>query len=180
MTTGEQAPVCDGLAEVVTTEEARVEDEEAMVEEAPAEEEPEPGQVPKADWQPVPQWPSVDPHQPYCEQQFPKVEPWHVAPPLELPQVPSVETLAVDDGAAELETRVEELETRVDEGGTTADDDATAPPQPNWTLLICHVAVVLEKPDQTTATTALPLAPAKLVKGTVIVWEAPVRPVTVW
>lgn len=51
-------------------------------------------QVPNADWQLVPQWSVVLPHQPYWEQQLPKVEPWQVNP-LVPAQVPSVETFLV-------------------------------------------------------------------------------------
>jgi hypothetical protein len=46
-------------------------------------------------------------------------------------------------------------------------------------LLNCQVVVVLENPDQTKATTALPFAPEKEDNGTVTVCEAPVKPVTV-
>lgn len=58
--------------------------------------------VPKADWQPVPQYALVEPHQPAEEQQFPKVDPWQVNP-LAPPHVASVVTLVgVDVGAAEV------------------------------------------------------------------------------
>lgn len=49
-------------------------------------------QVPKPFWHPVPQWSVVFPHQPYWEQQLPKVDFWHVKP-LAPAHVPSVETL---------------------------------------------------------------------------------------
>jgi hypothetical protein len=52
--------------------------------------EPPPEQVPNAELQPVPQWSVELPHQPYCEQQLPNVEPAHVALPD--PHEPSVET----------------------------------------------------------------------------------------
>jgi len=46
--------------------------------------------VPKAVWHPATeQYALVEPHHPAGEQQFPKVEPWHVCPPF-VPQVPSV------------------------------------------------------------------------------------------
>jgi len=46
--------------------------------------------VPKAAWHPATeQYALVEPHHPAGEQQFPKVEPWHVCPPF-VPQVPSV------------------------------------------------------------------------------------------
>lgn len=35
-------------------------------------------QVPALDWQPVPQYVDSLPHQPYCEQHEPNVEPAHV------------------------------------------------------------------------------------------------------
>lgn len=57
-------------------------------------------QVPKELKQPVPQKSVVAPHQPYWEQQLPKVEPAQVKPVVP-PQVPSVETLRVEEGAAE-------------------------------------------------------------------------------
>lgn len=41
--------------------------------------------------QPEPQWSEVDPHHPYCEQQFPNGELAQVAPPWE-PHLPSVDT----------------------------------------------------------------------------------------
>lgn len=52
-----------------------------------------PGQVPKFGLHPVPQCPVEEPHHPYCEQQFPKLDPTQVYP-LVPPHVPSV------DGAA--------------------------------------------------------------------------------
>lgn len=48
----------------------------------------EPEQVPKADWQPVPQKPSVLPQYPYWLQQSPNPDPAHVNPPLFAPQRP--------------------------------------------------------------------------------------------
>ena len=61
-----------------------------------------PAHVPNALWQPAPasQWSVVDPHQPCCEQQFPKGEPAHVEPVVPA-QVPSVETLAVEEAEGE-------------------------------------------------------------------------------
>jgi len=68
-------------------------------------------QVPKSGWQPVPQWTEVLSHQPAEEQQFPKVDPWQVAPPLVAPHVPSVETrVAVEEGAAEVVVPVPAVE----------------------------------------------------------------------
>jgi hypothetical protein len=55
---------------------------------------PEVPHVPKPDWQPVPQYAEVEPHQPAEEQQLPKVLPWQVKP-LVPPQVASVETFLV-------------------------------------------------------------------------------------
>ena len=52
-----------------------------------------PEQVPKDALQLV-QWSVVEPHQPYWEQQFPKVEPVQVKPDVP-PQVPSLETFLV-------------------------------------------------------------------------------------
>jgi len=40
--------------------------------------EPEDVQDPKPDWQPVPQYALVEPHQPFALQQFPKAEFKHV------------------------------------------------------------------------------------------------------
>jgi len=76
------------------------------------EEDPAPvPQVPKRGWQPVPQWTEVLSHQPALEQQFPKVDPWHVAPPFVAPQVPSVDTrVAVEEGAAEVVVPVPAVE----------------------------------------------------------------------
>jgi len=50
----------------------------------------------------------VLPHHPALEQQLPKAEPWHVAPPLVLPQVASVLTFLVPvaDAADEVELDV--------------------------------------------------------------------------
>jgi hypothetical protein len=53
-----------------------------------------------------------------------------------------------------------------------------APLQPNWILLICHVAVVLEKPAHTNAVMAFALAPENELSGTVMVCVLPVRPLT--
>lgn len=47
----------------------------------------EPLHVPPTGLQPAPQYAEVEPHQPYCEQQFPNVEPMQV---IVLLQVPSV------------------------------------------------------------------------------------------
>jgi hypothetical protein len=52
------------------------------------------------------------------------------------------------------------------------------PPQPSWMLLNCHVAVVLENPDQTKAVIALALAPEKDDRGMFTVCVDPVNPVT--
>jgi hypothetical protein len=49
----------------------------------------------------------------------------------------------------------------------------------NSTLLSCQVILVDEKPDQTIPVTALPFAPAKEVKGRVMVCVLPVKPV-IW
>ena len=48
-------------------------------------------QVPNPVWQPVPQWPVVEPQYEYCEQQLPNEDPWQVVLPVP-PQIPSVET----------------------------------------------------------------------------------------
>jgi hypothetical protein len=58
-------------------------------------------QVPKVLLQPVPQWPVVEPHQPYWLQQLPKLDPTQVKP-LEPPQLPSVDAFLVATGAAAL------------------------------------------------------------------------------
>ena len=56
-------------------------------------------QVPDPLWQPEPQCPEVDPHHPYCEQQFPNEEPLQVKPFVP-PQLPSVDTALLLSGAA--------------------------------------------------------------------------------
>lgn len=62
--------------------------------------------------------------------------------------------------------------------GLEVEDGTVAAPQPNCTWLISHVTVVLENALQAKAVTALLLAPANEVNGTVTVWVAPVRPLT--
>jgi hypothetical protein len=57
-------------------------------------------------------------------------------------------------------------------------DDPATLAQTNWTLLICHFAV-LEKPYHSTVVMAFGLAPAHNDQGSVYVWDAPVTPVTV-
>jgi len=56
----------------------------------------------------------------------------------------------------------------VDEGGWEVGAEV-APPHPNWTLLICQVVVVDEKPEKTIAVTALAFAPLNELNGTVMV-----------
>jgi hypothetical protein len=77
-----------------------------------------------------------------------------------------VEVAAAEDALVEEAALIDELA------------DEAEPPQPNWMLLICHPAALLEKPDQTNPVTALPLAPEKELKGTVTVCVLPVRPLT--
>lgn len=63
-------------------------------------------QVPKAPWQPVPQWSGVEPHQPCCEQHDPWGKPRQVRPTAP-PQVPSCETpVGVAVGEADVEVEV--------------------------------------------------------------------------
>jgi hypothetical protein len=81
------------------------------------------------------------------------------------------------DARVDVETLVE-VDNFVEEVVALLDVEAEPPPHPNWILLICHVAVVLENPDQTKEVTAFPLAPEKELKGTVMVCELPVSPVT--
>jgi hypothetical protein len=57
----------------------------------------------------------------------------------------------------------------VDEGRDVELGSVTLPLHANTTLLICQAAVVEEKPDHTMPETALPLAPAKVLKGMVMV-----------
>ena len=67
---------------------------------------------PKPDWQPVPQYGVVLPQYPYCEQQFPNLEPLQVNPPFApcvLPQRALVETSPEEEGAAELEETLAEV-----------------------------------------------------------------------
>jgi hypothetical protein len=47
----------------------------------------------------VPQYVEVDPHQPYCEQQFPNAEPWQV---VVTPQEASVLTVRLTAGLVEV------------------------------------------------------------------------------
>lgn len=58
----------------------------------------------------------MEPQNPYCEQQFPKVDPWHV---MALEQVPSVLTLCATDevelGAVEVLVLLVDVATFVDE-----------------------------------------------------------------
>jgi hypothetical protein len=65
-------------------------------------------QVPNATWQPVPQYVVPVPHQPYCEQHVPNVEPLQVTP---VPQLPSVDTrtVAVPLAAALLDDTVPQV-----------------------------------------------------------------------
>jgi hypothetical protein len=51
------------------------------------------------DWQPVPQWSGVLPHQPYWEQHPPCGQLPQTVPPLAAPQLPSVVTFAVAEAA---------------------------------------------------------------------------------
>lgn len=77
----------DGAVDVRVDVGAGLVDDLRVVDEPPA-------QVPKALLQFVLQWASEDPHQPYCEQQFPHELPWQVyllVPPHE----PSGETAAL-------------------------------------------------------------------------------------
>lgn len=121
---------------LVEVDEARVEVDEVRVEvvEVRTEElvEPEPVQVPKPDWQPVPQYAVVEPHHPAGLQQLPKVLPWQVKPEAP-PQVPSVETVPL--GVAALvdvdEVRVEVDEARVEvEEVRTEEEDDVVPEEP--------------------------------------------------
>jgi hypothetical protein len=103
-----------------------------------------------------------------------------------------VAAATADDGAVlearmlEDETAREDVEAGLEEETTTGVDEATWEletdpelPHPNWMLLSCQVAVLLEKPDQTKAVTAAPLAPENELSGTLMVWEFPVRLLTV-
>ncbi|KAJ9648086.1 hypothetical protein H2199_001863 [Coniosporium tulheliwenetii] len=127
------------VAGAVMAEELISGEEEATLPEPPTE------QDPKADWQPVPQWSAVEPlsnqlaitvhwecwvrethHHPYCEQQFPNVEPEHVWPVVP-PHEASVETLLVPAGGAD----------EVEEGRTEVGTAELAPlelqvPKPDW------------------------------------------------
>lgn len=73
-----------------------------------------PWQLPNPAWHPVPQYPDVVPHHPLEEQQSPKLDPKHVAPPFVLPHVASVDTLFVGVDAAAVDDRVEVRITRVE------------------------------------------------------------------
>jgi hypothetical protein len=59
------------------------------------------GQVPKSDWQPVPQWLAVSPHRPPEEQHAPKAEPVQLYSDVP-PQEPSGEGVPVHGGALQL------------------------------------------------------------------------------
>jgi hypothetical protein len=69
---------------------------------------PVPEHVPNAELQPVEQWSVVLPHQPYWEQQLPKVEPAQVKPEAP-PHEPSVETLPAAEATGALELVVAAL-----------------------------------------------------------------------
>lgn len=81
----------------------------------------------------------VDPHQLYCEQQFPKVEPLQVALPVP-PQVPSVETLEVEEAVATadvLDAEVTGLTVLLaafveEETGALEDEEVPHVPKPVW------------------------------------------------
>lgn len=84
----------------------------------------------------MPQWPVVDPHQPYCEQQLPKVEPWQVKPPVPA-QVPSVETFLA---AAEVAAALVEVALVVGVAALEAEAPLQVPkavlqPVPQWSTL---------------------------------------------
>jgi hypothetical protein len=81
-----------------------------------------------------------------------------------------VDTTAVEEAGLLVDTAT------VEEAGLL---EATAPPHPNWMLLNCHPATLLENPDQTKAVMALPFAPVKELRGMVTVCEAPVKPLIV-
>jgi hypothetical protein len=113
-----QVPSVDAFLEVAAAEVAAGLVEEAaagLVEETAAGltevAAPDPEHVPKEALQPVEQKSVVDPHQPYWEQQLPKVEPLHVKPEVP-PHEPSVETLpagATDGVAALVEVEIAAL-----------------------------------------------------------------------
>jgi hypothetical protein len=101
-------------------------------------------QVPKALLQPVPQWPVVLPHHPYCEQQLPKdeleqVKPWAPA------QVPSVETFLVPAaegvgvGAALVEVALAEVAAGFTEEAAPLPEQvpkAELQPVPQWSVVV--------------------------------------------
>jgi hypothetical protein len=93
-----------------------------------------------------------------------------------------LETL-VADGAAELVAALEtegaaKLEAAFElEGATELGEPPVAPEQAKLMLLIVHVTVVEEKPDQVIPVIALALAPVKVLKGMLMTWELPVKPV---
>lgn len=86
--------------------------------------------------------------------------------------------MAEEDEAFDIET-VMELELALSLDNVNVEDEDVPALQPNWISLICHVAVVLEKPLQINAVIAFRFAPVKEPKGTVIVCVEPVRPVMV-
>jgi hypothetical protein len=73
-----------------------------------------PLQLPKSAWHPPSQYADELPHHPLPEQQSPKLDPRHVAPPLVLPHVASVDTFFVGVEAAAADERVEVRTTRVE------------------------------------------------------------------
>jgi hypothetical protein len=91
--------------------------------------------------------------------------------------------LMVDEGTTVEETGLLVETATEEEAGllveTTTEEEATVPPHPNWMLLNCQPATLLENADQTKAVMALALAPVKELSGTVIVWDAPVKPLMV-
>lgn len=86
--------------------------------------------------------------------------------------------MAEEDETFDVETAME-LELALSLDNANVEDEDVPALQPNWISLICHVAVVLEKPLQMNAVIAFRFAPVKELKGTVIVCVEPVRPVMV-
>lgn len=120
-TDAEISAEADGVAVTGETsdEESAVEDvEESLV-----------PQLPKPDWQPVPQYASVDPQYPDEEQQFPKDDEAQVIP-ADPPQVASVETVPDevldDDPEDEPEEPEDELEEPEDDPDEDPEDDTDA------------------------------------------------------
>jgi hypothetical protein len=97
-------------------------------------------QVPKALLQPVPQWSVVLPHQPYAEQQLPKVLPEHVKP-WAPEHVPSVDFLVlpagVGVGVALAEVGLAEVAAFTDETGALPEQvpKAVLQPVPQWSVV---------------------------------------------